>query len=102
MFETDDLVLNKNEKSFILCLLEVSRKCTNYGIAAPLLVQMEQEIDREIEEDNKSADKPKDQQPQSDDDMSKLNSSNKLRCLHERVSGQAINCIIRSLSGLYK
>lgn len=96
LFETDDLVLNKNEKSFILCLLEVSRKCTNYGIAAPLLVQMEQEIDREIEEENKTPNKGKDQQTQPDDEISnnnKLNVSNKLRCLHERVSKTSIfNC----------
>ncbi|XP_053215039.1 GAS2-like protein 2A [Panonychus citri] len=48
LFETDDLVLGKNEKSFILCLLEVSRKCTAFGMVAPLIVQMEQEIDREL------------------------------------------------------
>eukprot|EP00062_Callorhinchus_milii_P011714 gi/632958164/ref/XP_007894878.1/ PREDICTED: GAS2-like protein 2 [Callorhinchus milii] len=27
MFETDDLVLRKNEKNFVLCLLEVARRC---------------------------------------------------------------------------
>uniref|UniRef100_T1KVM2 GAR domain-containing protein n=1 Tax=Tetranychus urticae TaxID=32264 RepID=T1KVM2_TETUR len=51
LFETDDLVLGKNEKSFILCLLEVARKCTAFGFAAPLIVQMEQEIDRELDQE---------------------------------------------------
>lgn len=30
-FETDDLVLRKNEKSFILCLLEVARRGSKFG-----------------------------------------------------------------------
>lgn len=52
LFETDDLVLRKNERSFILCLLEVGRRGAKFGMPAPLLVQLEQEIDREIAKDN--------------------------------------------------
>ncbi|GAB6030253.1 hypothetical protein CHUAL_005929 [Chamberlinius hualienensis] len=52
LFETDDLVLRKNEKSFILCLLEVARRGSKVGMPTPLLVQMEEEIDREIAIDN--------------------------------------------------
>ena len=48
LFESDDLVLGKNEKSFILCLLEVARKGSLVGMKIPLLIQMEQEIDQEI------------------------------------------------------
>ncbi|XP_070182658.1 GAS2-like protein 2A, partial [Littorina saxatilis] len=48
-FETDDLVLRKNEKSVILCLLELARVGAKLGMLAPTLVQMEQEIDEEIE-----------------------------------------------------
>jgi len=48
LFETDDLVLRKNDKSFILCLLEVARRGAAFGMPAPLLVQFEQEIDREM------------------------------------------------------
>lgn len=51
LFETDDLVMRKNEKSFILCLLEVARRGAKFGMPAPLLVQFEQEIDRELEID---------------------------------------------------
>ncbi|XP_054711190.1 GAS2-like protein pickled eggs [Uloborus diversus] len=48
LFETDDLVMRKNEKNVVLCLLEVARRGARLGIPAPLLVQMEREIDAEI------------------------------------------------------
>lgn len=48
MFETDDLVLRKNEKNFVLCLLEVARRASRFGMAAPVLIQLEQEIEEEI------------------------------------------------------
>ncbi|KAH9414241.1 Growth-Arrest-Specific Protein 2 Domain [Dermatophagoides pteronyssinus] len=51
LFETEDLVGRKNEKSFILCLLEVARYGAKFGVLAPTLVQFEQEIDQEIEKD---------------------------------------------------
>uniref|UniRef100_A0A6A7G5X4 GAS2-like protein 2 isoform X1 n=2 Tax=Hirondellea gigas TaxID=1518452 RepID=A0A6A7G5X4_9CRUS len=47
LFETDDLVLRKNEKHVILALLEVARQGHKLGMAAPLLVQMEDDIDRQ-------------------------------------------------------
>ena len=48
-FETDDLVLRKNEKSVILCLLELARVGAKLGMLAPTIVRMEQEIDEELE-----------------------------------------------------
>ncbi|XP_060115133.1 GAS2-like protein 2 [Heteronotia binoei] len=51
MFETEDLVLRKNEKHFILCLLEVARRASRFGMSAPILIQMEEEIEEEIRED---------------------------------------------------
>ncbi|XP_072550122.1 GAS2-like protein 2A [Salminus brasiliensis] len=51
MFETDDLVLRKNEKNFVLCLLEVARRASRFGMAAPVLIQLEQEIEEEIREE---------------------------------------------------
>ena len=48
MFETEDLVGQKNEKHVILTLLDVARKGAKVGMLAPMLVQFEQEIDREI------------------------------------------------------
>lgn len=48
LFETDDLILRKNEKHVILCLLEVARRGARFGMLAPMLVQLEREIDREI------------------------------------------------------
>lgn len=49
MFETEDLVLHKNEKSVILTLMEVARISVKFGLEPPDLVRMENEIDQEIE-----------------------------------------------------
>ncbi|XP_075158388.1 GAS2-like protein pickled eggs [Haematobia irritans] len=54
LFETDDLIMRKNEKHVILCLLEVARRGAKFGMLAPMLVQMERQIDREIAADNKA------------------------------------------------
>ncbi|XP_032901865.1 GAS2-like protein 2 [Amblyraja radiata] len=51
MFETEDLVLRKNEKNFVLCLLEVARRASKFGMLAPVLIQMEEEIEDEIREE---------------------------------------------------
>jgi hypothetical protein len=48
MFETEDLVLRKNEKNFILTLLEVARRGAKFGMAAPTIIKMELEIEREM------------------------------------------------------
>lgn len=53
LFETDDLILRKNEKHVILCLLEVARKGAKFGMLAPMLVQMERQIDREIAQEQR-------------------------------------------------
>lgn len=49
MFETEDLVLHKNEKSVILSLMDVARLSVKFGLEPPDLVRMENEIDQEIE-----------------------------------------------------
>ena len=48
LFETDDLVMRKNERSFVLCMLEIARIGCAFGLASPLIIQLEQEIDREL------------------------------------------------------
>lgn len=48
MFETEDLVLRKNVKSVLLCLLELGRRAWRFGVAAPALVHLEEEIDEEL------------------------------------------------------
>lgn len=48
LFESDDLCLRKNERHVVLCLLEVARKGSVLGMPAPLLVQMEKQIEREL------------------------------------------------------
>ncbi|NXH47867.1 GA2L2 protein, partial [Dicaeum eximium] len=51
MFETEDLVLRKNEKNFVLCLLELARHASRFGMHAPTLVQMEEEIEEELRQE---------------------------------------------------
>ncbi|PKU32460.1 gas2-like protein 2 [Limosa lapponica baueri] len=51
MFETEDLVLRKNEKNFVLCLLELARRAARFGMRAPTLVQMEEEIEEELRQE---------------------------------------------------
>lgn len=51
LFESEDLVLHKNEKSVILTLLDVARKAFTFGVQPPEIVRFEQEIDQEIEDD---------------------------------------------------
>ncbi|KAK5644302.1 hypothetical protein RI129_008147 [Pyrocoelia pectoralis] len=44
LFESDDLVLHNNWRNVVLCLLEVARLSTYYGIEPPNLVQFEKEF----------------------------------------------------------
>ncbi|XP_076344508.1 GAS2-like protein pickled eggs isoform X2 [Tachypleus tridentatus] len=107
LFETDDLVLRKNEKSFILCLLEVARRGSKFGMPAPLLVQMEEEIDAELANEGSDCEDP--------EDSSFLISTkpqvitNDLRSLHERVVDLLSRCtcpsqfpMIRVSEGKYR
>ena len=45
IFESEGLVLGKDEKRVILCLLDVARFAERVGIPPPQLVQLEREID---------------------------------------------------------
>uniref|UniRef100_A0A2K5LUZ6 Growth arrest specific 2 like 2 n=1 Tax=Cercocebus atys TaxID=9531 RepID=A0A2K5LUZ6_CERAT len=49
MFETEDLVQRKNVKNVVLCLLELGRRAWRFGVAAPTLVQLEEEIEEEVQ-----------------------------------------------------
>ncbi|KAG0430102.1 hypothetical protein HPB47_022999 [Ixodes persulcatus] len=81
LFETEDLVMRKNERSFILCLLEVARRGARLGMLAPMLVQFEQEIDAELE----GCDSDEDPQPRPQIITNDLRSLHE-RALHERLT----------------
>ncbi|CAK7290948.1 GAS2-like protein 2 [Vulpes lagopus] len=51
MFETEDLVRRKNVKNVVLCLLELGRRAWRFGVAAPTLVRLEEEIDEELRQE---------------------------------------------------
>ncbi|KPJ13401.1 GAS2-like protein 1, partial [Papilio machaon] len=90
LFETDDLCLRKNEKHVVLCLLEVARKGAVLGMPAPLLVQMEKQIERELAGEELKPDdsalglRPLGPQPQL--------VTNDLRSLDERVRDLVERC----------
>lgn len=54
MFETNDLVERCNEKNLVLCLLEVARRGAKFGMLAPMLIQLEEEIEEEIRDQESS------------------------------------------------
>ena len=54
MFESDDLILRKNEKNVLLCLLEIARYGSQFGVSVPVIIKLEDEIEREIERDKQS------------------------------------------------
>ncbi|NXN32768.1 GA2L2 protein, partial [Nycticryphes semicollaris] len=74
MFETEDLVLRKNEKNFVLCLLELARRAARFGMCAPTLVQMEEEIEEELRQelDLPPTDTPLPQPPRKPRDLHNL------------------------------
>ncbi|KAJ8315698.1 hypothetical protein KUTeg_007848 [Tegillarca granosa] len=51
MFETEDLVSHKYEKSVVNCILELARIGYRFGIEPPSLIKIEEEIEEEEEEE---------------------------------------------------
>lgn len=54
MFESDDLILRKNEKNFLLCLLEIARYGSQFGVSVPVIIKLEDEIEQEIQRDKQT------------------------------------------------
>jgi len=80
MFETNDLVERCNEKNFVLCLLEVARRGSKFGMLAPMLIQLEEEIEEEIRDQESlriDAGQPAEQSPPS-------------RCFSRKESGHSV------------
>jgi hypothetical protein len=92
LFETDDLILRKNEKHVILCLLEVARRGAKFGMLAPMLVQLEREIDREIAAEQRG-DSPEDSDEEEQFGPMPQVITNDLKSLDEMVSSTV--CVIK-------
>ncbi|XP_065663391.1 uncharacterized protein LOC101236105 isoform X2 [Hydra vulgaris] len=85
IFESDDLVLHKNEKSVILSLMDVARKAYKFGVRPPEIVRFEQEIDEEIERDEECVKSGKIQPKPRD-----LEEDNNLDVLIRKIVNQCI------------
>jgi len=106
LFETEDLIMRKNERHVILCLLEVARRGAKFGMLAPLLVQMERQIDREIAAENKAANGADNEE--SDDEYEEEPCliygpqpqivTNDLKTLHELVSENVYDLVLLKLA----
>lgn len=93
LFETDDLILLKNEKNVILCLLELARQGTKFGMPAPMLVLMEREIEKEIArtENGETVDSASDEECEVGEAKAQI-VTNDLKSLDEMVRVQVQMC----------
>ncbi|XP_058492947.1 GAS2-like protein 2B [Solea solea] len=82
MFETNDLVEKCNEKNFVLCLLEVARRGSKFGMLAPMLIQLEEEIEEEIRDQESLRSEAGDKSEQS--------VSSPSRCFSRKESSQSV------------
>lgn len=64
MFETNDIVLRRNVKNVLLCLLVIARIGSAFGVDVPELIRLEQEIDNE--EASEEAAQQQQQQPDAE------------------------------------
>ncbi|KAK9502894.1 hypothetical protein O3M35_011581 [Rhynocoris fuscipes] len=112
LFETDDLILLKNEKNVILCLLELARQGAKFGMPAPMLVLMEKEIDKEIARTNGETEEILESGSESDCEVAQAKAqivTNDLKSLDDmvRVEIQMCKCptqfpMIRVSEGKYR
>ncbi|XP_062448816.1 GAS2-like protein 2A [Rhea pennata] len=102
MFETDDLVLRKNEKNFVLCLLELARRASRFGMSAPTLIQMEEEIEEELcqELDLPPQEAPPPRPPRRPWDLQNLDQM--VQCLVSRCTCPVQFAMLKMSEGKYR
>ncbi|KAF5899029.1 GAS2-like protein 1, partial [Clarias magur] len=105
MFETNDLVERCNEKNFVLCLLEVARRGAKFGMPAPMLVQLEQEIEEEIRDQEKlqeNTDKPSSRTRFHQDKTATQDSDSEPELVNSWVQQKRVLCDMRNLDELVR
>jgi hypothetical protein len=91
MFESDDLIFRKNEKNFILCLLEIARFGAKFGVSVPAIIKLEYEIEREIQRDKETEKSLIIELQREQDDESEINQSTDQYQINQSTDEHQIN-----------
>ncbi|CAD5120863.1 unnamed protein product [Dimorphilus gyrociliatus] len=92
LFETNDLVERNKEHSerlVILCLLEVARRGSKFGMLAPKLIEFEEEIDRELEDSDED---------ENDNNLAQNENNNDIDSYYESESNNSIEYLEKDLN----